>query len=429
MDLTTLLLIALATVTGVLVVGLVPPRGLVGLAVLLWSINMMPIVGRFGLLGITTAALLLCVATIKYWSECSTLRPIAPVGLLPLLAGILGMFALPGAFAPVLSLTAALQVLLLGILTLLTARVLPGRLVVRSAFVALLPLVVVSLFWSPNLGDLLGDGRRVGVTDNPNSLALLAGIWACLALGVGRGAVVLALPIASALVVLSGSRGSGLALLAAMMTALWIWLGNGPGGPRLVRTVGRGLVLLSVAAVFWSVTTLRSRIGAEGSSLALARLDDSGRVEALQGNWHLFLQRPVTGFGLGFVPTDGAAAHVFPVAMAAELGLLGLALTAVIVIVLLGTGWRESPLLGGLVAFALTSMISESWLTGAGAVWTLVFWLAVASWDTDLRMTRRSGQVASRLSQVSHERSRPAEGSATIEHSVAGTLGPGRVSI
>ncbi len=153
-----------------------------------WSFNMMPVVERFGSVSIGDCCLCFsCLAVIKYAGGRSTFRPISLPDSCRRRSP--GHVTLPGhSHRP--SLTTALYICF-GFLTF-HCEVLPAT-PCRSRFsgtVALIPLVVVSLFRSPDVVGLLGDGRRMGVTANPNSLALLAGTWACLAVGVSRQALV-----------------------------------------------------------------------------------------------------------------------------------------------------------------------------------------------------------------------------------------------
>lgn len=390
MSLTLILTLSIVSTVLSLAVWLVPPTGLVALAMLAWSLNMMPIPTGLGPLGIVGAAIALILACVRSAGLHSGHRRTAPVAFWPLLAGGLGLLTIPWAYSPTSSLVASLEMMLMGVLTLLAAFYLRGPTVVKGAFIGLFPLVLTSVFWDIPSGEQVIDvTRHSGLTDNPNSLALLAGVWACLAFGVGKRAVVVAIPLATVVMFLAGSRGSTLALVGATAAACWIWLGDQTLAKSGRRILGRAAVVAVLAAGSLGAWALWLRLGNLGSGSGIARTGDSDRILALAYNWQLVHERPVTGFGFGFTPREGfgagLAAHLFPLSLWVELGVLALIALVALLLMLVRTNWRRSPFLAAATTFALISMATESWLTGAGAVWTLVFWLSVATWDTDVR--------------------------------------------
>jgi O-antigen ligase len=151
-----------------------------------------------------------------------------------------------------------------------------------------------------------------------------------------------------------------LALLTALVAVLWIGLFPTYSQSSFVALLA-GLAVL--AALKWSLRWTLAAVGlfavlgvlvvllAGGTSkLSPSRLniDTSGRANLVSGGIHLFAQRPLYGYGSGSFSkayrehvksrkTPVSVSHTEPVTVAAEQGLLGLALYVALVVTALWT--------------------------------------------------------------------------------------------
>lgn len=156
-----------------------------------------------------------------------------------------------------------------------------------------------------------------------------------------------------------------LALLTVLIAVLWIGL-----VPTFSQSSFAALLagLAVLAALRWSVKWTGAAVGAavvavvlvslaSGSfSLSRINIDTSGRANLVSGGVHLFAQRPVYGYGSGSFPkayrkhvktrkAPVSVSHTEPITVAAEQGLVGLALYVTLVVTALwtmATGLRPS---------------------------------------------------------------------------------------
>jgi O-antigen ligase len=130
----------------------------------------------------------------------------------------------------------------------------------------------------------------------------------------------------------------GLAVLAA-----WRWDVRG--------TVYVSVALAAVAAVVVAVAPSSLHFGLKGSG-GSANNATSGRAKLVSGGLELFADRPLTGFGAGSFETEykghgggtaenaTSASHTIPITVAAEQGIIGLALYVALIAVALMTLFR-----------------------------------------------------------------------------------------
>jgi O-antigen ligase len=130
----------------------------------------------------------------------------------------------------------------------------------------------------------------------------------------------------------------GLAVLAA-----WRWDVRG--------TVYVSVALAAVAAVVVAVAPSSLHFGLKGSG-GSANNATSGRAKLVSGGLQLFADRPLTGYGAGSFETEykrhgggtaenaTSASHTIPITVAAEQGVLGLALYVALIVVALMTLFR-----------------------------------------------------------------------------------------
>jgi O-antigen ligase len=148
-----------------------------------------------------------------------------------------------------------------------------------------------------------------------------------------------------------------LALLTALVAVLWLGLVPTYSQSSFAALLA-GLAVL--AALRWSLKWTAIAVGAgvaatmvivtlAGSfSLNRINIDTSGRANLVSGGIHLFAQRPVYGYGSGSFPkayrkhvrtkkAPVSVSHTEPVTIAAEQGIVGLALYAALVVTALWT--------------------------------------------------------------------------------------------
>ena len=148
-----------------------------------------------------------------------------------------------------------------------------------------------------------------------------------------------------------------LALLTALVAVLWIGLVPTFSQSSFAALLS-GLVVL--AALRWSLKwTAIAAVGGVVMTMAIVTLagsfsfdriniDTSGRANLVSGGVHLFTQRPIYGYGSGSFPkayrkhvktrkAPVSVSHTEPITVAAEQGLVGLALYAALVVTALWT--------------------------------------------------------------------------------------------
>ncbi len=162
-----------------------------------------------------------------------------------------------------------------------------------------------------------------------------------------------------------------LALLTALIAVVWLGLFPTYSQSSFVALLA-GLAVL--AALKWSLKWTLAAVGAfavlgvavvllagGASKLSPDRInvDTSGRANLVSGGVHLFAQRPLYGYGSGSFPkayrkhvrtrrTPVAVSHTEPVTIAAEQGIVGLALYAALVFMaLLTMAYRAGGVAGG----------------------------------------------------------------------------------
>ncbi len=220
---------------------------------------------------------------------------------------------------------------------------------------------VNSLFFDPNIY-----GRFLAMVMLGVATVVL---WTKRTRDVLAGAAVLALLWAG--LVLSFSQSSfaallvGLAVLAALRWSVkWTLAAVG-----LAVAIGVGIVLLAPGAINLDL----------GSSKSADRAT-SGRIDLIEGGGHLFQDRPVHGWGSGSfaevfrreenVSPDRAttASHTIPVTVAAEQGVIGLAVYLALLVAalarLFGHAVRSSPL-RAFVAAAFVALLAHTMLYAA----------------------------------------------------------------
>jgi O-Antigen ligase len=162
------------------------------------------------------------------------------------------------------------------------------------------------------------------------------------------------------------------ALLTALVAILWIGLAPTFSQSSFVALLA-GLAVL--AALRWSVRWTLAAVavlavlgvlvvilagGSEKLSPSRINIDTSGRANLISGGVHLFIKRPVYGYGSGSFPkayrehverrrVPVSISHTEPVTIAAEQGLIGLAMYVALLgtaLATMGAGlfrWRSSP--------------------------------------------------------------------------------------
>jgi O-antigen ligase len=150
------------------------------------------------------------------------------------------------------------------------------------------------------------------------------------------------------------------ALLTALVAVLWLGLAQTFSQSSFVALLA-GLAVLAALRWSWRWTLAAVAVGAVGAVLVVTlvggsgkvsfsrlNIDTSGRANLVQGGIDLFAERPLQGYGSGSFQAayrDHASnpdapvsiSHTEPVTIAAEQGLLGLALYAALIVVALWT--------------------------------------------------------------------------------------------
>jgi O-antigen ligase len=179
------------------------------------------------------------------------------------------------------------------------------------------------------------------------------------------GAAVLAWLLAG--LVTSFSQSSIAALLLGLaVLAAWCW------GWRATVTVSALVLALGVVVVLLAPTSLH--FGLKGSKGSASNAT-SGRTTLVSGGLELFAKRPLQGYGSGSFETEykrhsqtdavnaASASHTIPITIAAEQGVLGLALYAALLVlallVLFTDAGRSPPRIALAACFA--ALVLHTW--------------------------------------------------------------------
>jgi O-antigen ligase len=216
---------------------------------------------------------------------------------------------------------------------------------------------VNSLFFDPNIY-----GRFLALV----MIALTACVlWTHVRRDIVLAAVVLAWLLAG--LVTSFSQSSIAALLLGLaVLAAWRW------DARLTAYVAGSLLALAAAVVLLAPASLH--FGLSGSSGSASNAT-SGRTKLISGGLKLFAERPVQGYGSGSFETEykrhgsqsgenaTSASHTIPVTVAAEQGVVGLALYIALVsasLIVLARGAGRSPPRMALTA-CFAALVLHTW--------------------------------------------------------------------
>ncbi len=167
--------------------------------------------------------------------------------------------------------------------------------------------------------------------------------------------------------VTSFSQSSIAALLVGLaILAGWCW------GARATACAAGALLALGVVIVLLAPASLH--LGLKGSSGSASNAT-SGRTTLISGGLELFAKRPLQGYGSGSFETEykrhgdastenaTAASHTIPVTVAAEQGIIGLALYVALLalagVVLFGGAGRSPPRIA--IAACFAALVLHTW--------------------------------------------------------------------
>jgi O-Antigen ligase. len=146
-------------------------------------------------------------------------------------------------------------------------------------------------------------------------------------------------------------------LLTALIVVLWIGLAPTFSQSSFIALLA-GLAVLAALRWSWKRTLGTVAVGAIAAVLLMTlagvlnfsrlNIDTSGRANLVSGGIHLFGQRPIYGYGSGSFPTaykehiathkaPVSVSHTEPITVAAEQGVVGLALYAALIVTALWT--------------------------------------------------------------------------------------------
>jgi O-antigen ligase len=180
------------------------------------------------------------------------------------------------------------------------------------------------------------------------------------------GAAVLAWLLAGLVTSFSESSIAAL-LLGLAVLAAFRWDVRG--------TVYATVALLAIAAVVLEAAPASLHFGLKGSG-GSANNATSGRANLISGGLHLFAKRPIEGYGSGSFETEyerhssipsaenaTSASHTIPVTVAAEQGILGLAVYVALLIVAFGVLFRDAARAPPRIAIAacFAALVLHTW--------------------------------------------------------------------
>ncbi|PYM71637.1 MAG: hypothetical protein DME03_19350 [Candidatus Rokuibacteriota bacterium] len=252
-------------------------------------------------------------------------------------------------------------------------------------------------------------------------VARRAGLVLCWGLAYGRRPVGRALVVVTwaalfVTLLLTFSR-SGLLGAVVAMTVSAIWMSR-TGVGRPIAGLGSGLALCAAIMIALFVWATRDHLPTRGELTDLLLRPDGAaeRVGLIRGALRLLADHPLAGVGArnfsGATPAitpDRAvldSVHNVPILIGTELGLTGLALVGVVVAVLVAVGrrrWKarspnlwQGPVAGGLVALTLISLLDHyPWSVPQGGLlgaWLVGWWLTDDS--SDVQQPQLSTQPA-----------------------------------
>jgi O-antigen ligase len=179
------------------------------------------------------------------------------------------------------------------------------------------------------------------------------------------GAAVLAWLLAGLVTSFSQSSIAALLLGLAVLGG-WCW------GVRPALYISAGVLALAIAFVLLAPTSLHFGLKGSGGSAANAT---SGRTTLISGGLELFAKRPLQGYGSGSFETDykrhshadaesaTSASHTIPITVAAEQGVLGLAMYAALLVVaftvLFRAAGRSPPRIA--IAACFAALVLHTW--------------------------------------------------------------------
>jgi O-antigen ligase len=204
------------------------------------------------------------------------------------------------------------------------------------------------------------------------ALVTIAVMAALLSAGRGRsrrellaGAAVLAWLLVG--IVTSFSQSSIAALLLGLaILGAWCW------GVRPAVYMAAGLVVLALAFLLLAPASLHFGLKGEKGSAANAT---SGRTTLVKGGLELFAKRPLEGYGSGSFETEykrhsvtdaanaTSASHTIPVTVAAEQGIVGLALYALLLVAAFAVLFRDAARSPARIAIAacFAALVLHTW--------------------------------------------------------------------
>ena len=216
---------------------------------------------------------------------------------------------------------------------------------------------VNSVFFDPNIYGRFLALVMIGVTT--------AVLWARRRREALIGAAVLAWLLAGLVTSFSQSSIAAL-LLALVILAAWRW------DVRATAYAALGLLALGGALLLLAPASLHFGLKGSGGSASNAT---SGRTKLISGGLELFADRPLQGFGSGAFETEyrshsrttaqdaTSASHTIPITVAAEQGVLGLALYVALLIaaffVLFRGAGRSPPRIALAACFA--ALVLHTW--------------------------------------------------------------------
>jgi O-Antigen ligase len=230
---------------------------------------------------------------------------------------------------------------------------------------------VNSLFFDPNIY-----GRFLALA---MVLVAAAMLWARERRTVFASGLVLAVLWAGLVPSLSESSFAALALGLAVLAGLrWSW--------RPVLAAAGGVAAVAIAVVLFAP----SAVGIETHSFDTLNKSTSGRAELIKGGLQIWRDHPVVGRGSGsfaaeyrdrenlLSPRSPAESHTIPVTVAAEQGIVGLAVYVALLVLALRrllSGARHSPVRAALAA-GFCALVVHTWFYAAfledPVTWTLL---------------------------------------------------------
>ncbi|MHC2069847.1 O-antigen ligase family protein [Bremerella sp. T1] len=193
-------------------------------------------------------------------------------------------------------------------------------------------------------------------------------------------------------VFLSGSRAGFGAMLVLVLPIVWSWIRSG-GLMPLVWTGTVGLTIVAAMLIAPSMgkvdglndfkEQVEELVVRQSTTFAAYKSDNlAGRTDIWKMHLEALDDRPWTwlvGYGFGTAITQGNQAHMQPLNMISEIGLIGLAVGLVLLCVILHALWKcepsQHPLLWGTIALLLTSMTQETFYPVAAFGHFLGFYL------------------------------------------------------